>query len=112
MPVLRHFAAVGVGVADGVKAAKVEVADVKAAEVEVTNAEVADVDARLMTTQEVHRVAESVDMADESPMSSTIFLLPNPSMKEDFTLRPTAAAAFTAACSSSFASDENIPGNE
>jgi len=43
-------------------------------------------------------------------MSSTIFLLPNPSVKEDFTLRPTAAAAFTADCSSLFVSNEIIPG--
>jgi hypothetical protein len=104
-----------VGVVDGVEVAGVEVSDIKVAEVEVemANNEVADVDTRLMTMwDEAHCVAESVNVADESPMSmsSTIIFLPNPSVKEDFTLRPTAAAAFTAVRSSLSASDENFSG--
>ena len=55
-------------------------------------------------------VSESVNVDNESPMSLTIFLLPNPSVKEDFIFRPTAAAAFTADRSSLSTSVENIPG--
>jgi hypothetical protein len=66
MPVSRRFADVGVGV---------EAEDsVRVAEVEVANVAVADVDDGLTTTRKAHHVAKSVDVADESPMSSANFL--------------------------------------
>jgi len=80
--VLRRFADVGVGVED-VKVAEVKVAEVEVAEVELANVAVA---------------------------VAAIFLVPNPSMIEDFIFCPTAAAAFTADRSCLSASDENLPG--
>jgi hypothetical protein len=85
--VLHHFVDVGVGMED-VKVAEVEVVEVKVAEVEVAEIELANL---------------AIEVA-------AIFLFPNPSVKEDFIFRPTAAAAFTADRSSLSASDENIPG--
>jgi len=66
MPVLCRFADVGVGV-------EAEDSD-EVAEVEVANVAVADVDDGLTTARKAHHVAKSVDVADESPMSSANFL--------------------------------------
>ena len=58
----------------------------------------------------LHCVA-AVENADNNARSaSTIFLFANPSVNEDFTLRPTAEAALTVICSRLSESDRNIPG--
>jgi hypothetical protein len=106
-PVLRRFASVGVGVAD------IDVAGNVVADVKVGDTEGADVDAGddgVNMTRTARRVAANVIVDDDSPFSLIFFLLPNPSVNEDFTLRLTAAAAFTAVPLRLSASDENISG--
>ena len=60
----------------------------------------------VMAMQEACRVAANVNIDNEPPCLLTFFLFPNPSMKEDFTLWPTAAAALTVVCSRLSASNK------
>jgi hypothetical protein len=55
-------------------------------------------------------VAADVNIDNEPPCLLTFFLLPNSSMKEDFTLWPTAAAALTVVCSRLSESNKKRPG--
>ena len=83
---------------DGGVVADVGAADVKGADIN------AGVDG-VMVMQTTRRVAANDIVHNESPFSLTVFLLPNPSVNEDFTLLPTAEAVFTAVHSRLSASD-------
>jgi hypothetical protein len=117
MPVMRRFAAVGVGVAD-LKvlhhfAAVGTMADGKVADVTVAVVRIANICIGadgVMALREACCVAATGNIDDESPCSLTFFLLPSPSVKEDFTLQPTATAALMAVCSSLSPSVEYISG--
>jgi hypothetical protein len=106
MPVLRHFAAVCVGVAD------TNVADGIVADAGVVVVKGADINAGVngvMAMQTAHCVAANDIVDNELPFSSIFFHLPNPFVNKDFTLRPTAAAACKAICTKLTTSNENIP---
>jgi len=114
MPVPRRVTDVGVGVEESIEGGPRRVVDVgvgvkESVEVLEVLRHFADVGMGVEDNVEVAEV-EVAEVELANVVVAAIFLFPNPSMKEDFIFRPTAAAAFTADCSSLSASDENIPG--